>query len=526
MPASATSATRLTASDDRYVLAVDLGTGGPKIGFVSLTGGIVHCEHHRLDPTYLPDGGVTVDAEEWWTTIIGAARRALADGAVDPTKVVAVSMTGQWATTIPVDEAGIPVAPGLSWMDSRGGELVRHRLGGPVGGYKPRAVAEFIRRSGGVPSLDGADPVGHRLFWRNARPDTWRAARWLLEPVDYLSMRFTGIAAASAVSMTGTWLIDTRNPQNLAYDSTLVRLAGGGADKLPPLQPFGSVMGTVQPSIAAELGIGDSVAVVTGSPDLHSAAIGSGAVRVGEAHMALSTTGWISAPIERKKTDLIRQVATVPGIDERSYLVANNHETAGMCLQWFRGILGGPDSEVDYDTLASLAASSAPGAGGVIFTPWLKGERSPVADRSARAGFHDMGLATTRADMIRAVMEGVAYNNVWLLAAVEKFVGGRLDNIRIIGGGAQSDLWCQIHADAMDRTIEQVADPLYCGLRGAALTAGMALGRVRADELRELVAVQRTFHPDPSNRATYDRLYGEFPGLYSMQRKFFRRLNR
>jgi xylulokinase len=222
----------------------------------------------------------------------------------------------------------------------------------------------------------------------------------------------------------------------------------------------------------------------------------------------------------------VRQVATVPGLDERSYLVANNHETAGMCLQWFRGILGGPDNEVDYDTLAALAASSPPGAGGVIFTPWLKGERSPVADRSARAGFHDMGLATTRADMIRAVMEGVAYNNVWLLAAVEKFIGGRLDDIRIIGGGAQSDLWCQIHADTMDRTIEQVADPLYCGLRGAALSAGMALGRVKADELRDLVAVQRRFHPDPSNRATYDRLYGEFPGLYSMQRKFFRRLNR
>ena len=518
--------TSLADRDDQYVLAVDLGTGGPKIGFVSLTGRVVQCEHHRLDPTFLPDGGVTVDAEEWWTTIIGAARRAIADGVVDPAKVVAVSTTGQWASTIPVDEAGIPVAPGLSWMDSRGGELVRHRLGGPVGGYKPRVLAEFIRRSGGVPSLDGADPVGHRLFWRTARPDVWRAARWLLEPVDYLSMRFTGIAAASAVSMTGTWLIDTRDPQRLAYDATLVHLAGGGADKLPPLQPFGSVMGTVQPSIAAELGIGDSVAVITGSPDLHSAAIGSGSIRVGEAHMALSTTGWISSPIERKKTDIIRQVATVPGLDERSYLVANNHETAGMCLQWFRGILGGPDNEVDYDTLAALAASSPPGAGGVIFTPWLKGERSPVADRSARAGFHDMGLATTQADMIRAVMEGVAYNNVWLLAAVEKFIGGRLDDIRIIGGGAQSDLWCQIHADTMDRTIEQVADPLYCGLRGAALSAGMALGRVKADELRDLVAVQRRFHPDPSNRATYDRLYGEFPGLYSMQRKFFRRLNR
>lgn len=513
--------------NDRYVLAIDLGTGGPKVGFVSLTGRVAHQEHHVLGPTFLPDGGVTVDADQWWETIMGAARRALAGGVVDPARVVAVSTTGQWASTIPVDAAGVPVAPGLSWMDSRGGALVREQLGGPVSGYAPRALAEFIRRSGGVPSLDGADPIGHRLFWRRTRPDTWRSARWLLEPVDYLSMRFTGVAAASPVSMTGTWLIDTRDPANLAYDQTLLRLAGGGAEKLPPLRPFGSVVGMVQPSIASALGLGDSVAVVTGSPDLHSAAIGSGAVHIGEAHMALSTTGWISVPTDRKKTDIIRQVATVPGIDARSYLVANNHETAGMCLQWFRTVLGGDDGEgeVDYPVLTDRAAASPPGAGGVIFTPWLKGERSPVADRSARAGFHNVGLATTQGDLIRSLMEGVAYNNVWLLAAVEKFVGCRLDDIRIIGGGAQSDLWCQIHADTMNRTIEQMADPLYCGLRGAALSAAMALGVVKAEELRSLVEVQKTFHPDPANRATYDRLYREFPKLYSMQKKFFRRLN-
>ncbi len=524
MPAAAEVSNRFADRDDQYVLAVDLGTGGPKVGFVSLTGRVAHQEHHVLDPTFLPDGGVTVDADEWWATILGAAKRALADGVVDPASVVAVSTTGQWASTIPVDHAGVPVAHGLSWMDGRGGELVRSRIGGSVSGYKPRVLAEFIRRSGGVPSLDGADPVGHRLYWRHARPDVWSAARWMLEPVDYLSMRFTGVAAASPVSMTGTWLIDTRDPAKLAYDPRLVHLAGGGAGKLPPLQPFGSVMGMVQPSVAAELGIGDSVAVVTGSPDLHTAAIGSGAMRVGDAHMAVSTTGWISVPIGRKKTDVIRQVATVPGLDERSYLVANNHETAGMCLQWFRLILGGDD--LDYVALTDLAAAAAPGAGGVIFTPWLKGERSPVADRSARAGFHGMGLATTRADLIRAVMEGVAYNNVWLLSAVEKFVGGRLDHIRMIGGGAQSDLWCQIHADTMNRTIEQVADPLYCGLRGAALSAGMALGLVSVNEVRELVEVRRTFRPNPANRATYDRLYREFPGLYSMQKRFFRRLAR
>ena len=514
--------------DDQYVLVVDLGTGGPKVGFVSLLGRVVHQEHHEVETTYLPGGGATQDAEEWWTLIIGAAKAALASGAVDPTKVVAVSMTGQWASTVPVDEDGVPVGPCVMWMDSRGGELVRQKVGGPVSGYKARGIAEFIRRSGGAPSLDGADPIGHRLYLQHHEPDLWNRSRWVLEPVDYLSMRFTGLAAASPVSMTGSWLVDTRDPANISYDPVLVELAGGGADKLPPLQKYGTVIGVVQPSVAAELGFGDrapedAVKVVTGAPDLHTAAIGAGAVRLGEAHMAVSTTGWISVPITRKKTDIIRQVATVPGIDDATYLVANNHETAGMCLQWLRNAMGGT---LDYDRLTELAGASAPGSGDVIFTPWLKGERSPVADRTMRAGFHNMSLATTQGDLIRSVLEGVAYNNQWLHEAVEKFVGGRLDNIRFIGGGAQSDLWCQIHADVMDRTIEQVADPLYCGLRGAALSAAMALGEVRQDELRGLVTVKETYRPNPANRATYDRLYAEFPGLYSSQKKFFRRLNR
>ncbi|MFN8052068.1 MAG: FGGY-family carbohydrate kinase [Acidimicrobiales bacterium] len=509
--------------DDQYVLVVDLGTGGPKVGFASLLGRVVHQVHHEVETTFGSDGAATQDATEWWRLILSEAKAAVASGAVDPAKVVAVSMTGQWASTVPVDADGVPTSPVIMWMDSRGGELVREKIGGPVSGYKPRGIAEFIRRSGGAPSLDGADPIGHRLFLKHHQPDVWAATRWLLEPVDYLSMCFTGVAAASPVSMTGTWLVDTRDPSNVAYDPMLVELAGGGLDKLPPLHPFGSVLGVVQPSVAAELGFGDDVKVVTGAPDMHTAAIGAGAVKLGEAHMAVSTTGWISVPTTRKKTDIVRNCATVLGLDPSSYLVANNHETAGMCLQWFKGAMGGG---LSYDELTALAAQSAPGAGNVIFTPWLKGERSPVADRSMRAGFQNMSLATTQGDLVRAVLEGVAYNNLWLHEAVEKFVGGRLDNIRFIGGGAQSDLWCQIHADVMDRTIEQVVDPLYCGLRGAALSAALTLGEVTQDELRGLVEVRATYRPDPANRATYDKLYAEFPGLYGSQKKFFRRLNR
>ena len=116
------------------------------------------------------------------------------------------------------------------------------------------------------------------------------------------------------------------------------------------------------------------------------------------------------------------------------------------------------------------------GSGDVLFTPWLAGERSPVDDRNARGGFHNLSLGTTRAHLVRAVLEGVAYNSRWLHEAVERFAKRRLDPVRVIGGGATSDLWCQIHADVMGRTIERVAEPLHANLRGAALFAGAGAG--------------------------------------------------
>jgi xylulokinase len=228
-----------------------------------------------------------------------------------------------------------------------------------------------------------------------------------------------------------------------------------------------------------------------------------------------------------KKTDVLHQIASVPGPSPHGYLVANNHETAGACLQWLRDRVVAPDGgRPGFDVLCAEAATAPVGAGGVIFTPWLTGERSPVDDRNARAGFHNLSLSSDRAAMVRAVLEGVAYNNRWLHEAVEKFVKRRLDPIRVFGGGAQSDLWCQIHADVMDRTIERCADPLHANLRGAAILAGIALGEVDRAGAHEHTPVDTVFRPDPSTRDEYERLYAEFPKLYTSQKAMFRRLNR
>jgi xylulokinase len=173
-----------------------------------------------------------------------------------------------------------------------------------------------------------------------------------------------------------------------------------------------------------------------------------------------------------------------------------------------------------------LAATAPPGSNGLVFTPWLNGERTPVDDSRVRGGFFNQTLETTRADIVRAVLEGVAYNSRWLLGYVERFVKRRFESgIRVIGGGATSDLWCQVHADVLDRPILRVERPVFAGARGAALQAGLALGDLRVDDVAAAVPVTTTFRPSAENRATYDRLFEAFVGLYHRTKPIYATLN-
>ena len=507
---------------DHFALAIDLGTGGPKVGLVSLTGRLEWFEHLRVETRVLPDGGAEQDAGQWWELVIGAAKRALASGAVRTDRVRAVAVTGQWASRVPVDAEGTPVAPCVMWMDTRGRHLSRDLVGGHVAGLAARKALRWIRRSGGVPSPAGADPISHLLYLERDRPEIARAASWFLEPVDYLTMRLTGRASASPASMLGTWLTDNRRLDLVpAYDRALVAMAGIDPAKLPPLLPTGSVVGSVQESVAADLGLPAGVQVMTGVPDLHGATLGSGAVGLYEPHLSISTTGWISCPLPRKKTDALRSMASVPGVGDGHYLLANSIDSAGVCLEWARTAVGGGAA---YSELIATAATAAAGSGGVLFTPWLGGTRSPAEDRGARGGWHDLSLGTTKAELLRAVLEGVACHSRWLHEAVERFARRRLEPLRIIGGGAQADLWCQISADVIGRRVERVADPASAILRGAAIGAGVALGHVERSAIRDLVTVDATFEPDPANHEVYDRLFAEMPRLHKAQRGLSARL--
>jgi xylulokinase len=270
--------------------------------------------------------------------------------------------------------------------------------------------------------------------------------------------------------------------------------------------------------------------VVAGIPDRHTGYIGSGAVTAYAGHVTISTTAWIGCEVPFKRTDVFHQVASVPGLRAGSYLVANNHETAGVCLQWLRDSVGAgdgldPAGHAGYERLTALAATASAGSGGVMFTPWLNGERSPVDDRTLRAAFLNVSMTTGRAHLVRAVLEGVAFNARWLLDSVERFVKRPMPVLRILGGGAASDLWCQIHADILDRRIERVAAPMYANLRGAALFASMSLGNIDLAGAAARVRVDASFDPDPRARMVYKPMYEEYRRLYHRLHGVYERLN-
>lgn len=161
----------------------------------------------------------------------------------------------------------------------------------------------------------------------------------------------------------------------------------------------------------------------------------------------------------------------------------------------------------------------------MIFTPWLNGERSPVDDHTLRGGWHNLSLRTTRGDLVRSVYEGVAFNTRWLLVYVEKFIGRQLDNVRLVGGGARANLWCQIHADVLQRPVVQVADPLHINTRGAAFLAAVGLGYLHVDELEALTPTAHIYEPQPHLASLYSELFEQFVELYNKTHGIYRRLN-
>jgi xylulokinase len=461
--------------------------------------------------------------------------RLLGRNVVPRDSIAALGVTAQWSGTVAVDKNGAPLGNAIIWMDSRGAAQIREltRGGVEVAGYAPLTLARWLRLTGGAPTHGGKDSLAHILYLRDAEPRIYERAHKFLEPKDYLTYRLTRRFAGSFDSLALHWVTDNRDPHHIRYDPGLLSLAGIDREKLPDLFPSPHVLARLAAEHCERFGLPAEVIVTAGSPDVHSAAIGAGTTADHAVHLYVGTSSWIACHVPRKKTDLSHNMAALPAAIPGRYLLLNDQETAGACLAQLSDKLffandelgTGPAPKDVYRAFDRVAARSPPGSRKLIFLPWLYGERTPVEDKKLRGAFFNYSLGHERCDVIRSVYEGVACNSRWLFQYVERFTGRRVDELRFIGGGAQSDLWSQIFADVLDRTVLRVRAPLLSNLRGAGLIAFVGLGQFGFDAVQDRVGIEARFVPRRQNRALYDDLFGEFLKLYRSTRPIFARLN-
>ena len=523
-------------SSRKYVLAIDLGSGGPKAAVVSDTGEVVASAAEKAATYLLPHGGAEQSPEEWWTGAMTAARKAVKDSGVSPGSIEAVSCDSQWSVVVPIDEQGRPLMNAVHWLDTRGGVYNRALIRGfpSIKGYGLWKLLKWVRLTGLAPTSSGIDSIGHILFIKNELPEIFKKTHKFLEPVDYLTMRLTGRCTASQETMIPMLLVDNRRWSSTEYHEGLIKLAGLTRDKFPELVPNKEIIGTVLPSVAEELGISPSTRVIAGSNDTNASAIGSGAVNDYEGIIYIGTSLVLTCHLPWKKTDLIHTMTTMPSPLENRYLLMAEQGTGGKALEFYLKnlVYAGDEFETGsfpadaYERVNRIAASVPAGCGGVIFMPWLNGSIAPDENGDVRGAFFNMSLSTTRSHLTRSVMEGLAFNNRWAMEVAEKFIGRKFGKFRFAGGGALSDVWAQIHADILGVPIHQVEDPTHTTIRGAALLAFNRLGIRGIEEFPGLIKIRKVFYPNGANRAVYDKIFHEYRQFFVRNKKIFAALNR
>ncbi|HEX2993214.1 MAG TPA: FGGY-family carbohydrate kinase [Anaerolineales bacterium] len=517
------------------ILAVDLGTSGMKVALITVSGKVIGWEAEPVQLIITPDGGAEQSPEEWWQAFLSAAGRLLKRTPEAGRRVSAICCSTQGEGTIPVDKSGNALCNAILWMDMRGASYLRKQLAGVINmdGADLFKILRFVRLTGGMPSMTGKDPAAHMLLVRDAMPDIYARTHKFLNVLDYLNLRLTGEFVASFDSIVTSWVTDNRDPNAVRYDDGLIHILGIDRLKLPDIVPCSKVIGCLRREAAEALGLSQDVKVVAGAIDNTAAAIGAGAVEDYLPHLYIGTSSWMTAHVPYKKTDIVSSLASIPCAVPGRYLLTALQATAGGNLAYLRdNILYHKDEllqEADvpdiFKVLDQIALRVPAGANGVIYTPWIWGERAPVEDRTLRAGLYNLSLHNTREDVIRAFLEGIAFNTRWLLTPVEKFMKRNVGTIHIVGGGAQSDVWCQIFADVMNVEIKQVQDPIYANARGAAWIGAAGLGEIQFSDVSNLVQFRRTYQPQSPHRALYDDKFEIFKQIYRQMKGIYRRLN-
>ncbi len=504
------------------VLAIDLGSGGPKVALVGLDGGIVAATARSVR-TRTPEPDLAVqDPREIRQAIFDACRAVVAESAARPDQVVAVACASQFASLIPIGADGTPSGDLILWLTRRGTPYSREVLA-----RRDDAFLRWLDVHGAVPM--GNDPLSHLLFLARERPEIWARTARVLEPADWLALELTGQIASNPCSAFLMLLTDNRCIDAVDWSPELLELAGVARDKLPDLVPVDACIGPLRARIAAELGLRPGTPVFAPVNDTQAATVGAGACEPGSGGANIGTTIQILGSAPGKHTDIETSIVSMPSPLRGEWMALAESGLGGKLLDHFlaqlvhtRDALGDHGSNDIWFGIDRAVEQTPAGSSGLVYLPWLAGSQAPRTDAHMRGGFIGMSLETTRADMARAVLEGVACTLRWMLPAVEAFAGAPFARIAFSGGGATSDAWAEITANVLGRPVEQLETPRQTNTRGVAFLAFHRLGLVARGDLARFRPVKRTWEPARAHSALYDALFHQHKAAYDALEPLFR----
>lgn len=522
--------------ENKYILAHELGTSSNKAILTTVLGEIVATVHQKY-PLYHPKPGYAEEEPgDWWEAVCNTTRELLSSTGIRPEAIAGVTFSSQMQSLIPLAADGTPLSRSMIWLDGRSADIIRERLWLPprILGFNIFRLIRFLRITGGTPGHTGKDQIGKLLWLKEFQPEVFSQTAKFVDAKDYLIFRLTGKVVTSVDVAAVWWLLDTRKNTN-RWHPELCRLAGITPDQLAEVKESGAIVGSVTPEAAGQTGLLPGTPVINGAGDMSAAAVGSGAIDEGELHICLGTSSWVGGHFTKRKIDLAHYTGCVGSAFPNTYYLGMAHqETAGVCLEWLKDRVLYHEEQLKaeagvskiYELFDRLAEKAGPGASGLLFTPWMYGERAPLDDSYVRAGLYNLGLDHSRDHIIRAVLEGIAFNTRWAMETLEHLYAP-VSSLNLIGGGAKSSLWCQIVADITNRIIRQVADPHFAGAKGVALLASASLGFIPSfRDIKKHIAIRNTYHPNPENRRLYDSLFREFKNIYKQNKAWYRRMNR
>lgn len=528
-----------------HVIAYDIGTTGVKTCLFQLGAKItlIASAQQGYGLTVLANGGVEQNEEEWWASMCATTRALFTKTIVQPHEVDGISFCTQMQGLVLVDRAGRAVRRPMSYMDQRAKEEIRMGMahGPQIAGANVVKLLRSLVLTGAV-SSSVKDPVWKYKWVERNEPEVFRQVHKWFDVKEYLLCRCTGEFVMTEDSAFSTFLYDTRRGKQ-GWSNSLCRMLKVNIEHLPRLVKSTDRVGGLTTQAAAELGLPQGTPVFGGGGDATLIGVGAGCTKVGDTHIYSGTSGWVSTIVDRQLVDTDAMIAAIVGVQSGKFNYFAEMETAGKCLEWVKDHLALDEIDIYlekkhvaetqeavytslYDYLTETIRKVPPGAGGVIFTPWLHGNRCPFEDPDASGMFFNIRLETGKTELIRAVLEGVCFHLRWMLECQDRKI--KTSNpIRFVGGGALSGVTCQILADLTGRTIETVDSPQNVGAVGAALIAGVGLGAInRLEDAGKRIFTAKTYHPDMAVHAIYDRAFEVFKKLYHTNRKCFQAMNR